>query len=478
MKNSCLFLLLTFFLFSCSESNDLLVETSVDDSHLTNRLNFSDESSLQKAIELGQSSNSGSSVKSIGSKKFISMLEKMPSAKNTGGEEISYYEALGFDTLVPNQDFAALLNIKGELEVGNEIIRITPVGTYRFPIEAEKEFNKLIEEKPDYLGTQIDEETYKISDNIILYKTFEQKPDDYSILSEGNYELLPDDFFGDEPTITNMETKAVSEPNFDSFQTFSADRQTWFGKLIQNIIGSTKESTVNFSSKRRVKGSFYFYNYGVYAEIGVQGWTDKKNWIGWSKTESDELRVGWNKVVLKKTIPDYYKQSLNDLNSIIYYPPQYMEVHGRRVNVATLAMPDYKSTLKDKVVAQGVKAIYNYLKSDLGRPATEWERAEAFIIASRTELYYISGTEHVVKWNTKSYTHVFANSWMTIVVGWNNQSGIFLNNLNPNNYNKAGAWLQTIGKAFNEQRSTLESGEVYTCARFGNDWRGMKIVKQ
>lgn len=117
---------------------------------------------------------------------------------------------------------------------------------------------------------------------------------------------------------------------------------------------------MNFSKKRRVRGSFYFYNYGVYAEIGVQGWTDKKNWIGWSKTASDELRVGWDKVVLKKSVPDYYKQSLKDLNSIVYYPPQYMDVNGQRVNVATLAMPDYKNTLKDKVTAQGVKALYDF----------------------------------------------------------------------------------------------------------------------
>lgn len=483
MRNVFVFLCLVSVLFACSDSEELTwVSPQATDNHSSQfeRLNFTSEQALESAIEAGVFSNASFPTKSTGSKKFISLMDKMPGTKGISDEELTYYEALAYDTLVPNQNFASLLNPLGELEVGSEVIRITPLGTYKYPIDSAASFNEFITLNPTYTGQPVNENVYKINDYITLYKTFEIQPDDYELVSEGEYEELPDDFFGDndDPLSRNLQTKAISEPDFNSFQTFSADRKTWIGKIIQNIIGSTKESTVKFSKKRQVKGSFYFYNYGVYSEIGVQGWTDKKNWIGWSKTASDELRVGWNQVVLKKTVPDYYKTSLSDLNNIVYYPPQYMNVEGQRVNVVTLAMPDFKATLKDKVIAQGTKALYNYLRNELKRPASEWEKAQAFIVATRTELYYISSPQNVVKYNTKSYTHVFAKSWMQFEVGWSNKNGFFINKVNQNNANKITPWLNTIAQAFNEKKTTLVGGEVYICARFGNEWRGMKIVKK
>lgn len=67
---------------------------------------------------------------------------------------------------------------------------------------------------------------------------------------------------------------------------------------------------------------------------------------------------------------------------------------------------------------------------------------------------------------------------MEFTIDWSNQNGISFNGVNQNNYNKPNTWLKSIGSAFNEKRFTLVSGEVYSCARFGNDWRGMKIVKK
>lgn len=370
------------------------------------------------------------------------------------------------------------MNPFGELEVGDEAIKITPNGTYKFPVGYEKEFDAFIKANPDYNGQLISENVYEINDNITLYKTFVENTDDFSMLSEGDYEELPDDFFGNDEDEAQTTLKAYSEPNFDSFQTFSADRKTWAGKLIQGIIGSNKASTVNFNKKRRVRGSFYFYNYGVYSEIGVKGWTDKKNWIGWSKTNSDELRVGWKSIVLKSKIPDYYKQSLKDINSTILYPTKLTWVNSKLVNVATLAMPEFKPTLKDRVLSQGVKALHSYLKNEEKRPASEWEKAEAFLIASRTELYFITGNQDVVKYNANYYCHVFANHWMQIEVGYSNTNGIFINGIGQNNYDQANAWIKTITKTFSEKKTELVSGEVYSCARFGNEWRGMKIVKK
>ncbi|OJU44255.1 MAG: hypothetical protein BGN96_01705 [Bacteroidales bacterium 45-6] len=431
-------------------------------------MNFADENELSAAINAKETQ-----LKSKANTQFVSMLDKLPAKLRSSGNDETYYTAIGFDSLVPNPNFARLFNPDGELEVAANIVKVTTSGTYVYAKSKEDRFNSLLDENGDGLaGVEIDKNVEKIEDGIFLYKTFAAN-EDYKLVSSGNYELLPDEEDGNGSSIT----KAASEPDYNSFDTFSADRQTFVGKLIQSIIGSTKAHTINFSSKRRVKGSFYFYNYGVYSEIGVKGWTDKKNWITWSKTEADELRVGWRKVILKSSIPDYYTQSLKNLNSIVYYPPQYAEENGYRVNVATLAMPDIKSTLKDKIIAQGVKAVYNYLQDELGRPATEWEKAQAFLIASRTELYFVAANCDIINYNEDYYCHVFSNSWMQFEIGWNNQNGIFINGINQNNYDQMGAWISTIGKTFKEKKTSVVSGEVYICARFGDDWRGMKIKK-
>lgn len=211
MKRLLSFFFLTAFLFSCTYAIDPNLDqdpnTTLDETTSFERLNFSDEFSLEKAIEQGGYTLDAVLTKSTRSNKFVSLLNKRPkssttkSSNNTENEdELTYYEALGFDTLVPNPNFAALLNPDGELEVGSNVIKITPAGTYKFSKENEQQFITFIEENPDYEGVLIEDNVYKISENILLYKTFEENPDDYGMISEGNYELLPDE--DDDVTLT------------------------------------------------------------------------------------------------------------------------------------------------------------------------------------------------------------------------------------------------------------------------------------
>ncbi len=67
---------------------------------------------------------------------------------------------------------------------------------------------------------------------------------------------------------------------------------------------------------------------------------------------------------------------------------------------------------------------------------------------------------------------------MQFTIGWSNTGGFFLGSINQNNYTQLGSWFNTIKDAMNQEKVTLVGGEVYVCARFGNDWRGMKIIKK
>ena len=155
-----------------------------------------------------------------------------------------------------------------------------------------------------------------------------------------------------------------------------------------------------------------------------------------------------------------------------------VEINGRIANAATLIMPDFPSTLKDQVVTQGVKAVYNYIKGKFGNRATNFEAANSCIISTPKELYIIVNDDDVVKYNVKSYTHVFAKNYMQFTIGWNNLNGFFLNSVNSANASQIKSWLGVIVDAMNQKKVTLTGGEVYVCARFGENWRGMRIIKK
>ncbi|PXV58828.1 hypothetical protein CLV62_1438 [Dysgonomonas alginatilytica] len=496
MKKHLFFFLLLPLITSCNDSNLESIDKEVVVGTTSSRLHFDNEDALRAIIE-NDSPNVGLRSSSQNQTNFISLMAKKVnntrSATDSGDSgDITYYEALGYDTLVPNPNFAALLNINGELEVGNKIIKIKPEGTYLY----ESSFENKIEEFISSLSIEdinsSENEYIVFSDKVTLFKTFKEKENSYTLESEGDNSEVSDDYFDslDDQNITTRATQSTSEPDYSTFQTFSADRGGIFGKLIQSIIGSTKASTINYSSKRRIRGSFYFYNYGVYSEIGVSGWTDKKNWIGWSKTESDELRVSWRNVVIKKTVADYYTQSWDALrklntsnpynnNEVQYFPPKRITINNRNVYAITITVTDqYAKDFKNKIINQGSKAAFDWLRSQLKRPASEFENLEAAVVASRTEIYMVYNSEEVKKYNYKNYTHVFANSWMTVVAGWSSETGFNINGIGTNNITNANSYLKVLTNAFNEKKPELVSGEVTVCARLGNVWKGMKIVKK
>jgi hypothetical protein len=422
-------------------------------------LSFSSKDELLQAIQNGMSDDK-STIITKGST-FISLLSPCHSkTKSTDGDTgDNYYETLGYDTLVPNQAFAKLINPEGEIMVKDSIYKITPNGTYYFPSSKKQIFDQLYSADSTSCGVLISDNLYKISDGIFRINTF--KSDKYDLENLDNNE--------------SVSTKAgVPEPSFDSFPVYDADHHTWIGKLIQNIIGSSKEFCIKYDGDgtRRIKGSFYFYNYGVYSEIGAQGWTDKKNWIGWSKTASDELRVGWRNIVLETKIPDYLSESLKAMNTPSVSNNMNIQIPGtiQQVYGAVLVVPDFDPTVFDRVETYGAKALYDYLKGRLGNQSS-WQKAEALLIATRTHLYTYIPNEDVKKFNEKSYTHVFANQ------------SKFMVSLDPNNlpgfshWSDALAWANAVKGTTDMAFPTLKSGEVYTCARFGNAWKGMKIVK-
>lgn len=472
MKNKLLyiiFMVISVLFCACSNSDDFEQLTKNDEEVVDEnvRLHFLNEEDLENAI----SNTTEKYTRSIGS--FRSLLS-LHNTRNANAEACTYYDELGMDTLIPNKDFARLFNYKAELEVGEFVIRVTKLGTFKYAKSEEAFVDSFVSKNDKYFVANDTVEFVSIKDNVLLYNTFGNSYDDE------NSEDLAESYIEDDTDDckTTRAENNIPEPDIESFPSWGADRHTIVGGWIQSIIGGTKTYTVNFNSKRRVRGSFYFYNYGVYAEIGVKGWTDKKNWIGWSKTESDELRVGWNSVVIQIKANKNYNSVVKNMND-------FQRIKNANVNMGSnniysadvLYMPEIKSDLKNKIITKGIKGLYDLAKK-YGYKPSEMEKKEAMILASRTEIYFIAKSECIKKYNTKYYCHVFSKRWMSFEISYSNKTGFSFNGINQYNYNKASAWANSLKSAIDENNSkSLVGGEVYVCARFGNNWKGMKITK-
>jgi hypothetical protein len=170
---------------------------------------------------------------------------------------------------------------------------------------------------------------------------------------------------------------------------------------------------------------------------------------------------------------------MKNVADYVYQEPKQITVSNVNVNAATVILPSCPETLKSKIVSYGVYGVYEYLKNKLGsKTPSSLKDASACIVAAPTELYIIINDEDVKKYNAKSYTHVFAKKFGHIEIGWSNTNGFSINGINKNNVSQYNTWIKLIADAFNNEKSTLVSGEVYTCALFENKWKGMKIYKK
>lgn len=314
----------------------------------------------------------------------------------------------------------------------------------------------------------IKDKLYEISDGIYRYDTF------YKEEGEINYVERSNNL--DEGYQTKSGHHTGTDPNFELLDWFTADRTTWFGKIVQNMFGSTKEFSKYYpGDDRRVKGSFYFYNYVAYAEIGAQGWTDKKNWLKWSKTASEDLRVGWRNVVLVTKIPDNYRNSMNSMNNLSksVSPIQYMDIPGtmNKVNLKTMVIPNFDATRFDQVLTTGATAAFDWLKSLSSQNQTDWEQADAALVVSRTHIFTFFRDQDVRKLNSESYTHVFASQSKFMI-------SVNLTSF-PQTIAEYGKSLVDIVKNTSQAAyPTLANGDMYVAAKFSPYWQGMRIKKR
>lgn len=366
---------------------------------------------------------------------------------------------------VPNPEFAKLLNKNGEFIVNDTIYKITPNGTYYFERGKKNEFDFIYQQDSTICGNLIADKLYQIVDGIYRIDTYYYKK-----------EKQPDDYQTSKLSVSNHVSYGAN-PNYAAFGTFGMTHENLLQFIIKNIIGDHRSFTENFTNeKRRVRGEFYQNDHGVYTEIGAKGWTDKKNWIGWSKTEAPELRVGWRDILIATKIPDNFKESTDKMNNLVETADQYFYFPGttRMVNTRTFAIPDLEQSILKDQLDRGSKELFLWLKKkyNLSTTQSEWDRLQAILIVTRTTIFQVIKDEDITKYNSEYYCHVFAS-----------QARVGID-LNPDIFSKdvtsmikgiiIGLVKGTTSMAF----PTVIGGKVHIAARFDNEWRGANLEKK
>ncbi|AUS05269.1 hypothetical protein [Pseudotamlana carrageenivorans] len=108
--------------------------------------------------------------------------------------------------------------------------------------------------------------------------------------------------------------------------------------FMQNILGRTFVCRNYFDNRRRIKTEFWSQDYFFYQSVGVQAKTQTKTLGVWWASESDELVLGINRILLRYNLPQpeinsYSHPNLFPPNS--YQSPIYMWDGRFKVDVST-----------------------------------------------------------------------------------------------------------------------------------------------
>ena len=87
-------------------------------------------------------------------------------------------------------------------------------------------------------------------------------------------------------------------------------------------------------------------------------------------------------------------------------------------------------------------------------------------VISPTKIYTIIFNEDKIGYNTEKLNHVFSSQFKIM---------ISINAMDfPSN---AVQWANAFKGTLDLPYPKMKYGEIYTCARFGSEWKGMKIIK-
>jgi len=474
IKSLSLFLLLFAITTSCKKQleNDPTIPV-VEKTANSSRLNFSSQDNFEQLANELVGKDKSEILNKISSitkgSEFISLQSVMNAKMNQkSGIFTSDEESTDTLDLVQDEFFASVLNENMEIKVDSVIYKVTPFGT--FIIDSEK-YGRTIElleanhfdEKEDFSAHKffshlLHDDFYKVEDGIILLDTYKR-------ISGG----LDEDATISQPVaLSNKKASTVSAEGddyiYNNIPTISFGAKTIAGKLFEKLRGREEVYTDEFENKRRIRVNFYNASWGIYSSIGASVKMQKKNWIGWSGTDAPELRLGWDGL-------EYYCGTVPSIPTPTqpggpqrFNPLDLPYVSKRYVEVDLLGYPFTYDI--NKGIQQGVKKAYDFAKSNIQglfpQPPNVNYAYKAWNDFTKKSISIIGGQDEVKGYNRESLSKVF--DWAVGITVKSNFENI--------NFN---AQKNIMNPAL---KFELRKASVYGLVKYGNIWKGARIVAQ
>lgn len=335
--------LLSLSLFGCEK--EVVNVTNTDATQPTSYLKFASAESLKSALtEISKSPDKEAALEKIRgvytvgavNEKFHSLLtnpDKNVPVLNAKGRaaykassKVKYSEAIlaadevVTDQLVPDPNFATVLNDQLEIQVGNQFVKVTPQGTY-FADAANKAALDAIAtdnaQDPDDVepGVAVGGDTYDMGKGVSRFDTYGTATNvvelqDISQLTSGGGTGVgltngsPTTAFSSpcdiaQPAGTKY-SSALSLQQYCGFPSYGYGSHTVVGGWLQGIFGANSDRTENFDDTHRVKVKLYNFNYWVYSSIGLKAKFQKRGWTRiWDKQSCDKITLGWDAVIFE-----------------------------------------------------------------------------------------------------------------------------------------------------------------------------------
>lgn len=364
------------------------------------------------------------------------------------------------DELLPDQNLASILDERLEVQVEDMIYKVTPYGTFMIEPPMYNEITSILDNKPYiedadlsndpfYLNRTTDN-IYEILPGVTLLDTYEAATGNIDdVIQVQNFEVPYNSVYQYRPELDSWV--------YDSLPTIKYGGKTWLGKLFENIFGREEIYTDKFSSNRRVRVNFYKMSWVIYSAVGISVKMQKKNWIGWSQTNTSELRMGWDGI-------EYY---IGDLPAPPSAPISAAPQRFTPVDLPKLTKDYVEVNLlghdfrfdKNKLFQQGIKELHSYLSRVDGlKPKSERNVNYAYKVWSddtKRSISYIMDRDEIVGYNTSSLSKVI-NWSVGFSVSWD--------------------FTNTPDLGYAPLKFNVSRASVFGMAKYGDAWKGARIV--
>ena len=235
------------------------------------------------------------------------------------------------------------------------------------------------------------------------------------------------------------------------------------------MIGRNVSFESYLSKKRRLKGKFFYYNYLVYAEIGVSAKFQKKNWIGWSGTRADYMFMGWSNIMFENSYEQIPTYPQNPTPHIASLSLKSIPGFGHLANVLTIVGYNMSNTTQMMVSTMIPSSLNMWLISNIPGYRNNYniENIDVIQFYSKDKVVTLLTNGCMRRENCESLDYTFLKDWGFSV-------NINLANL-PNSFVD---WANTLNaKDLLIKPKNLKYGAMFTAAQLDGQWAGMTITK-